>query len=123
MRKYIVTGLLIWVPLVITIWVLNLIVTTMDQTLQLLPERWQRRVELLIHALVGLFGALMAHGGWTWASATVSACIASSSSASSAASVLASSSASRHSICCIRKAGGMAVLFSACTGAPRSSHR
>ena len=40
MRKYIVTGLLIWVPLVITIWVLNLIVTTMDQTLQLLPERW-----------------------------------------------------------------------------------
>ena len=27
MRKYIVTGLLIWVPLVITIWVLNLIVT------------------------------------------------------------------------------------------------
>jgi uncharacterized membrane protein len=40
MRKYIVTGLLIWVPLVITIWVLNLIVTTMDQTLLLLPERW-----------------------------------------------------------------------------------
>lgn len=40
MRKYIVTGLLIWVPLVITIWVLNLIVTTMDQTLQLLPESW-----------------------------------------------------------------------------------
>ena len=34
-----------------------------------LPERWQRRVELLIHALVGLFGALMAYGGWTWASA------------------------------------------------------
>ena len=40
MRKYVVTGLLIWVPVVITIWVLNLIVTTMDQTLQLIPERW-----------------------------------------------------------------------------------
>lgn len=37
MRKYLVTGLLIWVPLVITIWVLNLIVATMDQSLALLP--------------------------------------------------------------------------------------
>jgi len=40
MRKYLVTGLLIWIPLVITLWVLNLIVTTMDQSLQLLPEQW-----------------------------------------------------------------------------------
>jgi len=40
MRKYLVTGLLIWVPLVITLWVLNLIVTTMDQTLQLVPLQW-----------------------------------------------------------------------------------
>lgn len=38
MRKYIITGLLIWVPLVITLWVLNLIVSTMDQTLAWLPE-------------------------------------------------------------------------------------
>ena len=38
MRKYLITGLLIWVPLVITIWMINLIVSTMDQTLQLLPE-------------------------------------------------------------------------------------
>ena len=41
MRKYLVTGLLIWVPLVITLWVLNLIVSTMDQTLQLLPANLQ----------------------------------------------------------------------------------
>ena len=34
-KSYIITGLLIWVPLVITLWVLNLIVSTMDQTLQL----------------------------------------------------------------------------------------
>jgi len=40
MRKYLVTGLLIWVPLVITLWVLNLIVTTMDQSLDLLPVQW-----------------------------------------------------------------------------------
>lgn len=38
MRKYFVTGLLIWVPLVITLWVLDLIVTTMDQSLALLPS-------------------------------------------------------------------------------------
>ncbi|HJV74128.1 MAG TPA: DUF502 domain-containing protein [Noviherbaspirillum sp.] len=41
MRKYFVTGLLILVPLAITLWVLNLIVSTMDQSLLLLPERWR----------------------------------------------------------------------------------
>ncbi|HEY9447644.1 MAG TPA: DUF502 domain-containing protein [Burkholderiales bacterium] len=44
-RRYFITGLLIWVPVVITLWVLNLLVSTMDQTLLLLPqgaqtERW-----------------------------------------------------------------------------------
>lgn len=38
MKKYFITGLLIWIPLVITLWVLNLIVSTMDSTLLLLPE-------------------------------------------------------------------------------------
>ncbi len=41
MKKYLVTGLLVWVPLGITLWVLNLTITTMDQTLLLLPEHWQ----------------------------------------------------------------------------------
>ncbi len=41
MRKYFITGLLILVPLAITLWVLNLIVGTMDQSLLLLPERWR----------------------------------------------------------------------------------
>ena len=41
MRKYFITGLLILVPLVITVWVLKLILTTMDQSLLLLPEDWQ----------------------------------------------------------------------------------
>ena len=35
----------------------------------LLPEKWQHRIEVLIHALVGLFGFLMVQGGWLWASA------------------------------------------------------
>jgi uncharacterized membrane protein len=38
MKKYFITGLLIWVPLAITAWVLTLIVRTMDQTLLLLPS-------------------------------------------------------------------------------------
>jgi uncharacterized membrane protein len=37
MKRYFITGLLIWVPLAITVWVLYLIVSTMDQTLLLLP--------------------------------------------------------------------------------------
>lgn len=36
-KRYFVTGLVIWVPLVITTWVLSLIVSTLDQSLQLLP--------------------------------------------------------------------------------------
>jgi uncharacterized membrane protein len=37
-KRYFLTGLLIWVPLVITGWVLSLIVSTLDQSLRLLPE-------------------------------------------------------------------------------------
>lgn len=37
-KRYFITGLLIWVPLAITAWVLNLIIGTMDQSLRLLPE-------------------------------------------------------------------------------------
>ena len=37
MKKHLVTGLLIWIPLGITLWVVESIVTTMDQTLNLLP--------------------------------------------------------------------------------------
>ena len=37
-KSYIITGLLIWVPLVITLWVLDLLVGIMDQSLQLLPK-------------------------------------------------------------------------------------
>lgn len=41
MKKYLITGLLIWIPLGITIWVLELIVTTMDQSLLLIPPEYQ----------------------------------------------------------------------------------
>ncbi len=38
MKRYLIAGLLVWVPLGITIWVLVFLVTTLDQTLLLLPE-------------------------------------------------------------------------------------
>jgi uncharacterized membrane protein len=49
MRKYFITGLLIWIPLGITLWVLKLIIDTMDQSLLLLPEAYQP------HALFGVY--------------------------------------------------------------------
>ncbi|MGK0271979.1 MAG: putative membrane protein [Cocleimonas sp.] len=41
LRKYIITGLLIWVPLGITIFVIRLLVTLMDRTIVLLPPGWR----------------------------------------------------------------------------------
>jgi uncharacterized membrane protein len=37
LRRYFVAGLLVWIPLGITLWVLKIIVELMDETLQLLP--------------------------------------------------------------------------------------
>ena len=33
----------------------------------LLPEGPRAKVEMLVHALVALFGGLMLHSGWRWA--------------------------------------------------------
>lgn len=41
MRKYFITGLLILVPLAITLWVLNLVIGTLDQSLLLVPKRFR----------------------------------------------------------------------------------
>ncbi|WP_374337782.1 DUF502 domain-containing protein [Leeia sp.] len=41
LRRYLLTGLLIWVPLVITLWVLNLVVGTLDGQFSKLPLDWQ----------------------------------------------------------------------------------
>jgi uncharacterized membrane protein len=49
LKKYFITGLLIWIPLAITVWVLNLIVTTMDQTLWLLPQSMRPSAWLGVH--------------------------------------------------------------------------
>jgi uncharacterized membrane protein len=41
LRSYLVTGLLVWVPLVITLFILDLLVAFMDQTLLLLPADYR----------------------------------------------------------------------------------
>ncbi|CAB3781574.1 hypothetical protein LMG28614_01293 [Paraburkholderia ultramafica] len=41
LKSVFLTGLLVLVPLAITLWVLGLIIGTMDQTLLLLPTSWQ----------------------------------------------------------------------------------
>ncbi|MEK7835699.1 MAG: DUF502 domain-containing protein [Pseudomonadota bacterium] len=57
MKKYFVTGLLVWVPLGITLWVLHLLVSTMDQTLLLLPEEF--RTERWLGVYVPGMGVVM----------------------------------------------------------------
>jgi len=56
-KKYFITGLLIWIPLVITIWVLKLVVDVLDQSLLLLPAQAQTENWLGFH-LPGL-GAIL----------------------------------------------------------------
>jgi uncharacterized membrane protein len=41
LRRYFVAGLLVWIPLGITLWVLKLLVDVMDQSLLLLPENFR----------------------------------------------------------------------------------
>lgn len=70
MKKYLITGLLVWAPLVVTVWVLSVLVDTLDQTLLLLPVAWHPRTWLgfnipglgvlltfLVVLLTGMFAA------------------------------------------------------------------
>lgn len=41
LKRYFITGLLIWVPLGITIWVVSALMGALDQSLLLLPEAWR----------------------------------------------------------------------------------
>jgi uncharacterized membrane protein len=57
MKRYLMAGLLVWVPLGITIWVLHSLVTTLDQTLLLVPENL--RPEALIGFHIPGLGVLL----------------------------------------------------------------
>ena len=56
-RKCVLTGLLVLVPLAITAWVLNIIIGTLDQSLLFVPERWQPRT--LVGFDIPGFGAIL----------------------------------------------------------------
>jgi len=49
MKRYFVTGLLIWVPLGITVWVIGLLVRTMDASLLLIPRPYRPDTLLGFH--------------------------------------------------------------------------
>jgi uncharacterized membrane protein len=48
-KRYFITGLLIWVPLGITMWVLDLLVSNMDRILLLLPMQFRTEKWLGVH--------------------------------------------------------------------------
>ena len=57
MKRYFITGLLIWIPLGITLVVLNWLISTMDQSLDLLPT--QLRPEKLLGVHIPGFGVVL----------------------------------------------------------------
>jgi len=58
LRRWLLAGLLVLVPLIITVWVLNWVLSTLDQTLHILPEAWQPDRLLGVH--IPGFGVLLA---------------------------------------------------------------
>ncbi|WP_066569423.1 DUF502 domain-containing protein [Snodgrassella sp. CFCC 13594] len=41
LKKYMITGILVWLPVMVTIWVITYIVGAADQLVNILPARWQ----------------------------------------------------------------------------------
>jgi uncharacterized membrane protein len=70
LRRWFFAGLLVIVPVAITIWVLQWIIGTLDQTLLILPEAWQPDRLLGFH--IPGFGVLLALGILLLAGATAS---------------------------------------------------
>jgi uncharacterized membrane protein len=58
MKRYLIAGLLVWVPLGITIWVLHFLLSSLDQTMLLLPEAL--RPERLLGFRIPGLGVLLA---------------------------------------------------------------
>lgn len=40
-RRYLLAGLLVWAPILVTVWVIKFIVGLMDRSIDLLPKAWQ----------------------------------------------------------------------------------
>jgi uncharacterized membrane protein len=71
LKKYLVAGLLIWIPIAVTLFVLQILVTFVDQTLLLIPTRYRPEALLGFHIpglgivlaliVLSLTGMLVAH--------------------------------------------------------------
>jgi len=65
-KKYLLTGLLVLVPLVITVWVLSFVIGILDQSLLLLPSAWHPDNLLGIHipglGVILTFGTVLLTG-------------------------------------------------------------
>ena len=70
LKKYLITGVLVWLPIAVTIWVITYIVSASDQLINLLPAYWQPKhligynipglgviIAVLVLFITGLFGA------------------------------------------------------------------
>jgi len=62
LKKYFIAGLLVWLPLIITIWIIELVVGTLDRTIDLLPPQLQPQ---------GLFGFSIYGAGAVFALAII----------------------------------------------------
>ena len=58
LRNYLIAGLLIWVPVVVTVWVVRFISGVLDQSIVLLPPSW--RPEVVFGQYVPGFGIVLA---------------------------------------------------------------
>ena len=41
LKKYLITGVLVWLPIAVTIWAITYIISAADRLISLLPESWQ----------------------------------------------------------------------------------
>lgn len=70
LKRYLITGILVWLPIAVTIWVITYIVSAADQLINLLPVHWQPQyflgfnipglgviVAIVVLFVTGLFGA------------------------------------------------------------------
>ncbi|EGZ46178.1 DUF502 domain-containing protein [Neisseria wadsworthii] len=70
LKKYLITGILVWLPIVVTVWVITYIVGASDRLLNLLPSYWRPEqyigfkipglgviVAIVVLFITGVFGA------------------------------------------------------------------
>ena len=48
-KKYFIAGVLVWLPIIVTIWILSFIIGTTDRLVSFLPQKWQPETYLGVH--------------------------------------------------------------------------